>query len=114
MLAAQVTRRGWGPGKFAGIDVPAASHTVDMGGVSRCSVTASCRLAFPSGQAFLALHAARCSPTLVSCLHDSLREFARALVLTALPHCPLADCSPNGFFLSMGSSAWGGRGVRTR
>src|SRR6187402_1760394 len=91
MLAAQITRRGWSPGKFAGIDVAAASHAVDMGGVSRCSVTAPCRLAFPSGQAFLALHAARCSPTLVSCLHDSLRNSrgpASAKARKTLPQAP--------------------------
>ena len=64
MLAAQVARRCWGSSEFSGIDMAAACDTVNVRRVPQLSLTGLGRFAFPSGQAFLALHEARCSSTL--------------------------------------------------
>ena len=64
MLAAQITRRGWGSSEFRGIDVAAARDTMNVRSVPLLSFTGLSGFTFLAGQAFLALHEARCSSTL--------------------------------------------------
>lgn len=64
VLTPQVTGRRWSPCELGGIDVPSASDAVNVRRMACGGHSSLSRFAFPSGQAFLALHGVSgCSST---------------------------------------------------